>query len=201
MDLLKQKKRFASDAFKEEYHCDLPLGAFCSADGTLFRLWAPTADEVTLCLYQEGHTGHAMRSVPMTSEGRGAWIYRTDENLDGIYYEYLVTVEGEQRRSADPYAVACGLNGQRSMVLDLSRTDPDGWDRDQAPGETPEQIIYELHVKDFSWDPAGGFAEKDRGRYSALCRTDDPESGLGTPHGSGLPQAAWSDPYPAAAHL
>jgi len=57
------------------------------------------------------------------------------------------------------------------MVVDLQSTDPDGWSQDKAPEKSAEQIIYELHIKDFSWDPAGGFAEKDRGRFSALCCT------------------------------
>jgi len=56
-------------------------------------------------------------------------------------------------------------------VLDLRRTDPENWMGDLPPAPTPEQVIYELHIKDFSWDPAGGFPAEERGRYRALCRT------------------------------
>lgn len=170
MNDLRQKHWFDSEGFQESYHCNLPLGSFCSPSGTLFRLWAPTAETVTLYLFQEGTGDSLIESITLAPSARGVWAYETDRNLDGIYYEYDVTVDGTTRRTADPYARACGLNGKRSMVINLRRTDPDGWSEDAPPPRTPEQIIYELHVKDFSWDPAGGFAPGDRGRYSALCR-------------------------------
>ena len=171
MDLLKQKKWFDSWEFEAEYHCDQPLGAFCGREGTLFRLWAPTAEAVELLLYAQGMGGEAVERIPMAPADKGVWSYETPHNLDGLYYAYEVTVDHTTRTTADPYARACGVNGLRSMVLDLRRTDPVNWDKDVPPAQTPERIIYELHVKDFSFDPAGGFAQEDRGRYSALCRT------------------------------
>lgn len=169
MHYLRQKHWFDSEEFKTNYHCDLPFGSFCSPSGTLFRLWAPTAEKVHLYLFEEGTGDGLLDAVELTPVDRGVWIYETRHNLDGIYYEYDVTVDGTTRRTADPYAKACGLNGRRSMVIDLRRTDPEGWADDVSPAHTPEQIIYELHVKDFSWDPSGGFSSADRGRYSALC--------------------------------
>ena len=171
MDLLKQKYWFDSPEFETEFHCDLPLGSFPSPSGTLFHLWAPTAQAVTLSLYREGTGEEAIRTVPLVRQEKGLWSYETEENLDGVYYDYQVTVLGETYQTADPYARACGVNGARSMVIDLKRTDPDGWEQDTPPAHTPETVIYELHVKDFSWDPAGGFPSEDRGRYTALCRT------------------------------
>ena len=65
MDLIKQKEWFDSPKFEKEYHCDAPLGAFLTPNGTAFYLWAPTADEVTLVLYDqgEGDSPFATRSV------------------------------------------------------------------------------------------------------------------------------------------
>jgi len=185
MDCLKQKHWFDSKKFEEQYHTELPLGTFCGPDGTLFRLWAPTAETVTLFLYEEGIGGKAMQTVAMTAGEKGTWFWKTDRNLDGVYYDYMVTVEGIARRTADPYAKACGLNGSRSMVIDLRRTDPEGWQADCAPEKTPENVIYELHVKDFSWDPAGGFDEADRGKFTALCRKGTTLNGDGV-HPTGL---------------
>lgn len=170
MDLIKQAHWFDSPEFEQNYHSAAPLGAFCAPEGTVFRLWAPTAEAVTLSLYREGAGGGALEVCPMQSGANGLWSYETDRDLDGCYYDYQVTVDGVCRTTADPYARACGLNGARSMVLDLRRTDPEGWVGDKAPAATPDHVIYELHVKDFSWDPAGGFDQADRGRYSALCR-------------------------------
>lgn len=185
MDLIKQKHWFDSPEFQQEFHCDAPLGAFCSAAGTVFRLWAPTAEKVTLYLYAEGNGGVPMEVIEMRPEAKGAWFFETDRDLDGTYYDYAVTVDGVSRRTADPYARACGVNGARSMVLDLRRTDPEGWREDAAPADAPDHVIYELHVKDFSWQKAGGFAPEDRGRYSALCRTGTTLNGDGI-HVTGL---------------
>ena len=154
--------------FEQEYHYDKPLGAFCGPDGSVIKLWAPTAENVFLHLYPTGNGGKALETVSMEKGKQGVWSYRTTRNLDGWYYDFDVTVDGVTSTTADPYAKACGVNGKRSMVIDLSRTDPEGWEADKAPAQTPEQVIYELHIKDFSWDPHGGFAAKDRGKFSAL---------------------------------
>lgn len=185
MDLIKQKHWFDSMEFEQKFHCDVPLGAFCAPDGTTFHLWAPTAEKVTLYLYDDGAKGAPLKNISMEPGANGLWTYEIDRNLDGFYYDYDVVVDGTRRRTADPYAKACGLNGKRSMVLDLRRTDPVGWQADTAPARTPDNVIYELHVKDFSWDPAGGFDAADRGKYSALCRTGTTLNNDGV-HATGL---------------
>ena len=171
MSIAQNKQWFDGKEFQEAFHCEEPLGAFCGNDGTLFRLWAPTAQAVTLRLYTAGNGGDPAETIVSEKGQKGTWIFRTERNLDGWYYDYEVTVDGACYCTADPYAKACGVNGHRSMVLDLRRTDPEGWGVDRAPAHTPEQVIYELHIKDFSWDKAGGFPVEDRGRYSALPRT------------------------------
>ncbi len=42
------------------------------------------------------------------------------EERDWWYYDFLVTAGGKTRSTADPYARACGVNGERSMVVDLA---------------------------------------------------------------------------------
>lgn len=176
---------FASEEFKHQFHCDEPMGAFCGREGTMITLWAPTAQMVFLHFYSAGNDSDAMETVSMEQGKRGVWSYKTTRNLDGWYYDFDVTVGGKTRRTADPYARACGVNGWRSMVIDLERTNPKGWESDKAPAATPEQIIYELHIRDFSWDRAGGFAEQDRGKFSALCRTGTTLNGDGK-HPTGI---------------
>lgn len=185
MDAYKLKQWFDGKEFEKAFHCELPLGAFCAQDGTLFRLWAPTAQSVCLHLYREGSGGEPEELVWPEKGKQGTWEFRTSRNLDGWYYDYVVTVDGVSRRTGDPYAKSCGVNGHRSMVLDLRKTDPEGWDQDCPPAKTPEQVIYELHIRDFSWDPAGGFDPADRGRYSALLRSGTTLNGDGI-HPTGL---------------
>ena len=185
MDLITPKNRFDSPEFEQQFHCDFPLGSFCSSEGTSFRLWAPTAEAVKLHLYDNGTDGLPVEICTMKSGARGLWSYDTHRNLDGTYYRYEVTVDGISKKSADPYARSCGVNGRRSMVLDLRRTDPADWLEDKAPAKTPDNVIYELHVKDFSWDKAGGFNAADRGKFSALCREGTTLNGDGV-HPTGL---------------
>ena len=171
---------FDSKDFQAAYHTDLPLGAFCGDRGTLIRLWAPTAQSVQLRLYHAGNDTPAESIYPMTAKDKGVWEYETTKNLDGAYYDYAVQVDGTVYETPDPYGKACGVNGVRSMVLDLRRTDPENWKNDKAPEKTPEQIIYELHIKDFSWDAAGGFDPEDRGKYTAFTKQGTTLNNAGT---------------------
>ena len=165
-----QKKMFDSAAFRDAYHTDVPLGAFCSDAGTHFALWAPTAQYVYLKLYENGSGGYPLCCVPMTRGEKGVWTFEDARDLHGVYYTYDVTVDGAIYVTGDPYARACGVNGLRSMVVDLSRTNPEGWESDRAPEKQAEDIVYELHVKDFTWDPACGVEEEKRGKYLGLVQ-------------------------------
>ena len=173
------KAVFDSKDFEDRFSCDAPLGACVTQGGTHFALWAPTAERVTLYLHTSGHEGWAYASHALTRGERGLWTWETDENLDGVYYGYDVTVDGVTRFIADPYARACGLNGVRSMVVDLSRTNPPGWENDRPPARQSEDVICEIHVGDFSADPHCGVPEAYRGKYKALTLTDTTLDGRG----------------------
>ena len=170
---LEWKKYYSTTDFKENYIYEGDdLGVRCTPEGTFFRLWSPSAGSVTLNLYKRGDGGEPFRSVSMNRETMGVWSWQCGEELHGVYYDYILEIDGETMRSADPYAKACGLNGGRSMAVNLRRTDPEGWEEDRAPEESAERIIYELHVKEFSWDKSGGFPEEYRGKYKAFTCTD-----------------------------
>ena len=144
------------------------LGAICSKEGTIFKVWCPLADRVQLHLYKDGSDSTEFAVFDMVAGEKGTWSWRSAECLHGTYYDYTVTREGAVTKTADPYAVACGVNGRRSMVVDLSLTDPEGFGEDKAPEKEKENIIYELHIKDFSYDPESGVPEAYRGKYKAF---------------------------------
>jgi len=144
------------------------LGAICSKEGTIFKVWCPLADRVTLHLYKDGSASEEYAAYDMTPGLRGVWSWKSDEYLHGTYYDYTVTRDGGITRTADPYAVACGVNGIRSMVVNLALTDPEGFAEDKAPEKEKENIIYELHIKDFSYDPESGVPQNYRGKYKAF---------------------------------
>ena len=143
------------------------LGAVLGEKGTCFKLWAPLAEKVKLYLYADGKAT-AYRSFSMEKAECGSWQLCLQENLHGVYYDYVIQTGEEKVRTADPYARSCCCNGARSMVVDLRLTDPKGFDADKGPDKSPETVIYELHIKDFSYDPESGVPEAYRGKYKAF---------------------------------
>ena len=167
-----RRKMYDSKAFEAQYHTDAPLGALWSPEATRFALWAPTARQVSLHLYEDGTEGEPRLSIDLVRGQRGVWEATAEGDLDGCYYDFSVTdSEGVMRRTADPWARACGLDGGRSMVIDLRRTDPDGWAEDAPPARGPEDVIWEVHVKDFSHDVHSGVPAALRGKYSCGAST------------------------------
>lgn len=159
-----------SKEFDQEYGYDgKDLGISCSPEAADFKLWAPFAEKVELCLYTDGdRETEYLRILDMEKEERGVWHRRLLGDFHGYYYDYRIWTEGQWVRTADPYATGCGCNGYRSMAVDLKRTDPQGFDQDQAPERPTENIIYELHIKDFSYDPDSGIPQEYRGKYKAF---------------------------------
>ena len=156
------------------------LGAIINGDNTIFKLWAPTASSVVLNLFTAGHEVEAYKCVDMIKGERGVWSH-TEACGHGIYYTYTVTTPIGTQDAVDPYAKAVGLNGERGMVVDLSKTNPDGWEKDNFKSEIKtfsDAIIWEVHVRDFSNKIA---SSKYRGKYLAFT-----ERGLVNEHGESV---------------
>ena len=162
------KDYYLTKEFEDKYNYEGSLGAKVDERGTVIRLWSPIAESVDLRLYDNGSTGEAETIIPMKLCDKGVWEYAVNENLSGKYYDFALKIKGKVRISADPYAKACGVNGKRSMIIDLNTTNPNGWEEDKAPTKGAEDIIYELHVKEFSYDENAGFPENVRGKYKAF---------------------------------
>ena len=162
------KDYYLTKEFEDKYNYAGSLGAKVDERGTVIRLWSPIAESVDLRLYDNGSTGEAEAIIPMELKEKGVWEYAVNENLSGKYYDFALKIKGKVRISTDPYAKACGVNGKRSMIIDLNTTNPNGWEEDKAPTKGAEDIIYELHVKEFSYDKNAGFPENVRGKYKAF---------------------------------
>lgn len=162
------KTFFNGDDFDERFRYDgKDLGVCCTDEGTIFKVWSPFADKIELRLFQnDGEEACVIKE--MEPEDKGVWKQAFTKNLHGMYYDYLVYINGQKLRTADPYATGCNCNGRKSMVVDLRRTDPEGFSEDRAPAAEKEQIIYELHIKDFSYDAESGIPEAYRGKYKAF---------------------------------
>ena len=166
---------YSSKEFEAKYtYTGTDLGAAWTPEKTTFRLWAPTAEEVTINLYQSGDldANDLLEQIPMHTDVQGTWIAEKEGNLNGIYYTYLVMVDGQIAEACDPYARTTGVNGDRAMILDLSSTNPEGWSEDKNPhaGECiNDAFIYELHVRDLSMHKSSRI--KNKGKYLGLIET------------------------------
>ena len=145
------------------------LGAVYTKKYTAFRLWAPTADAVTLCLYREGDGDCLSDTLPMKRDVQGTWTIRVDGDLRHVYYTYRLERSGKTVESQDPYSVAVGVNGQRSMVLDLKETDPENFKEDHGPvfSNRTDLVICEISVLDSTADGSSGV--KYPGKYLGLA--------------------------------
>ena len=167
------KKWFDSQEFNQKYtYTGKDLGAVYNKDHTVFKVWAPTASEVLLKLYVRGidEKGSSMfLSTEMKKGEHGIYEKTVGGDLHGVYYTFTVTVDGEIKETGDIYARAVGVNGRRSMVVDLSRTNPTGWEEDHHIFHPlGKSQIWEVHIGDFSNSPASGVSEKHRGKYLAF---------------------------------
>ena len=177
---------YSSQSFEEKYtYHGNDLGVQWAPDRTLFRLWAPTAEEVFVNLYRSGNHGaeDLLCQLRMHPDDNGTWTAERMGNLSGIYYTYQVTVDGQLREACDPYARTTGVNGQRAMILDLQSTNPEGWDKDRNPhaGEPIiDAVIYELHVRDLSAHRSSRI--RNKGKFLGLTETKK-KTKLGQPTG------------------
>lgn len=139
------------------------LGADCSPERTIFRVWQPFAENVDLRLYNA--ESELFFSAPMERKN-GVFEYEKSGDLDGVFYTFSVTRSGETVESADPYSAAVTADGERGQVVDMRRHAPDGWENESnISAENP--VIYELSVRDFSMDESADFASC--GKFPAFC--------------------------------
>ena len=148
------------------------LGFNYTPEITTFKMWSPAAQEVTLNLYQEGNGDNLIGTFKMKRGNSGEWTYQMSGDQKNRYYTYQIRQNGELlQEKPDLYSVAVGVNGLRSMIVDLDETDPENWNSDQRPElkEYTDIIIYEMHIRDMSIHESSGATHK--GKYLALTET------------------------------
>ena len=175
---------YSTRDFEDKYtYTGSDLGASWTPEKTCFRLWAPTATSARVNLYASGDPGakDLLRQIRMKRDVCGTWVIEVPGNLNGTYYTFDVTVRRKRVEACDPYARSTGVNGQRSMVIDLRSTDPVGWEKDQDPHAGipyTDVVIAEAHIRDFTIHESTNAI--NRGKYLGMI-----ETGTKTP--SGIP--------------
>lgn len=130
----------------------IPFGAEVRPDGVQFRLWAPAARDVSLCL----GTRHGERALPMSAIGAGWFEIATADAQAGSRYRYQINggikvPDPASRFNPDD------VHGP-SEVIDPAAYE---WGDAEWRGQPWHgAVVYELHVGTFT--PEGTFAGLER---------------------------------------
>ncbi len=156
------------------------LGIKLASNSTQFKLWAPTAQALSVCVYDSANSKASTRHEMQWNNQTGIWTSKIDSNLEGKYYRYLVDVyvrdHGLVRNVVtDPYSVSLNANSQRSYITDINSENlkPAGWEQSVFPNKVihpTDMVIYELHVRDFSIND-DSVSKTNRGKYLAFTES------------------------------
>ena len=184
--------------FDYEVYTGNDLGAVYSPKMTRFKVWAPEAESVKLNLYKQGEGDNLIEQHIMKKSANGTYVFEKQGDCNGIYYTYTVVNHGEEQEAVDPYTKAAGVNGQRGMVINLAKTNPQCFELDgyRNPEHITDAIIYEGSVRDFTMDESSGVFHN--GKFLGLTEANttnhfgeatalDYISGLGVTHVQILP--------------
>jgi 1,4-alpha-glucan branching enzyme len=166
-----------SKAFADAYtYTGNDLGNTYSPAKTDFRVWAPTATSVKLVTFATliARTG---TEIEMTKAEKGTWTASVTGDQHQLAYVYRANVGGTVREAVDPYVRAVTIEGDRGVVVDLSKTNPTKWTPGAASkpafsGKPTDAVIYETHVRDLSIDSNSGIPVAHKGKFLAFTDYD-----------------------------
>ncbi|WP_073201497.1 type I pullulanase [Gracilibacillus kekensis] len=150
------------------------LGNNYSKKATTFSVWTPVATSVHLIIND--------KRLVMSRKTNGVWFKKVKGDLKGSTYQFAVTINGEERLVNDPYAKSMTANSEKSVVMDLLKTDPKNFRTTISPKtDKKDAIIYELHVRDATICAESGVQNK--GKFLGLTEkntstTDGYSTGL-----------------------
>lgn len=145
------------------------LGLTYTPNASTFKVYVPEADAVYMSFYEDGTTEESYHVEQMYRRDNGIWESKIEGDLLGKFYTFQVfRGKGWLKKVPDPYAKAVGVNGSRAMVVDLSKTNPKGWENDKRPplSKPNDIILYELHIRDLTIHDSSPF--KNPGKFLGL---------------------------------
>lgn len=161
------------------------LGATYGKDATVFKVWSPKASSIKVNIYEhgsdeEGDAGVLESKALVLDKKTGVWSCKVYGDLAGKYYTYTVKHGSSAKETYDIYAKGCGVNGKRSMVVDLSKTNPEGWENDKhiLVNNQTDASVWEVSVADFSSSESSGVTEKNRGKFLAFTEEGTTVDGI-----------------------
>ncbi|MDF9826815.1 pullulanase [Ereboglobus sp. PH5-10] len=165
--------------FFTEHRTAAPLGAIPGKDETLFRIYAPRAGSVELCVIDDlGRTDEPHR-YPLQRNPDHTWEITLSQNLHGWYYWYHI--DGAQneftrfnpaQRILDPYALAAVDRDGPGIIIDRARL-THRRHHDHARFQTPawqDLVICEAHVRDLIARAPIDLAPDERLTFAGLAK-------------------------------
>ncbi len=144
------------------------LGLTYTRSKSVFRVWAPTAQQARLILY-DAPGPHPDSYRDMLKDRDGTWTFTLQGDQKGMRYALAVMIDSSwSKRITDPYAKAVPVGGSKAMIIDFKETNPPGWEKDKSPAfkNPTDAIIYELHIRDASIAANSGI--KNKGKFLGL---------------------------------
>ncbi|NMC82277.1 MAG: hypothetical protein GYA63_05420, partial [Armatimonadetes bacterium] len=147
------------------------LGSRWTKERTAFKVWSPVSSKAEVLLYKTTKSP-VWKTIPMKRNAQGVWYAVVPGDLHGVFYNYRFESYGETRYAADINGYAASADAQRTMVVDLTQSNPPGWPAPRPfKGRRPtDAVIYEIHVRDLTSHPNSGVSTELRGRYAGLVQ-------------------------------
>ena len=187
---------YDSNAFNDKYaYNGLDLGANYTKERTVFKTWSPSASSISVRIYNSGTPksissdkgDDAHNDTAMVRGEKGLWSVSIEGDLEGKYYTFIVT-NGVyvDKEIVDPMAKSAGINGLRGMIVDFSKTNPEGWDEVSPKAHDRKSlVVYETHVADVTSSSTWNGTPSNSKRYLGLSEsgTSYEKEGKSTPTG------------------
>ena len=171
--------KYSTKDFEEMFTYDADdLGMRLEGENIVLKCWSPFAAQMELNIYLSGEENSInVERIQMVRREKGIWqIALEASGYLNKYYDFTIVFENIPKNGSkaevtacDPYARAVGVNGKKAMFIDLTETNPEGWDTDRNPNQSMawnDMVIYELHIRDLSVDLKAGI--KNRGKFLGL---------------------------------
>ncbi|MGM9969711.1 MAG: type I pullulanase [Anaeroplasma sp.] len=166
---------YSTPKFDERYTYDGELGAIYTKENTTFRVWSPISSLIKLRIYDVGTPkslggNDEYKEYNMTKGAKGTWEYTITGDYEGKYYTYIVNNSTYKNKEiVDPYAKSTGLNGLRGMIVDFSKTNPEGWDEIKIHNyKSTELTVYETHIADLTASSTWGGSSENSKLYKGF---------------------------------
>lgn len=123
-----------------------------SPSKTQLAFWSNVAEQMEVLIYDDAVTDQHL-ALSLAKDSDNFWRATLNGDMIGKYYTVRSYQNGEWApESPGIFAKAVSINGQRAAIIDFSKTNPEGWDKDVRPAmpDMTDIVVYETHMRDYT---------------------------------------------------